>query len=91
MFSTAPYQRGALIYAKTHGIALAKVTEGRFTYETKSQVGQPPPTREQAKHRWGLPAFVAHAYAFGDEPGITSVSLMSSQHPDHAAAILLDL
>lgn len=90
MFSTAPYQQGALTYAKTHGIALAKVTEGRYTYETKSTVGPPPPTREQARNLWGLPAFVAHAYTSGDEPGTTSVTLISTQHPDYIAKILLD-
>lgn len=30
MIATAPYQRGALEYAKAHGIALATITEGRF-------------------------------------------------------------
>ncbi len=90
MFSTAPYQKGALTYAKTHGIALAKVTEGRFTYETRSKVGPPPLTREQARDRWDLPDFVAHAYTAGDEPGTTSVLLMSSRDPECIAKILLD-
>ena len=90
MFSTAPYQQGALTYAKTHGIALAKVTEGRYTYETRSRIGPPTPTREQARDRWGLPAFVAHAYTSGDEPDTTSVTLLSTQYPDYAAKILLD-
>lgn len=30
MVSTAPYQAGAVAFAKTHGIALVTVTEGRF-------------------------------------------------------------
>lgn len=42
MIATAPYQRGALDYAKTHGITLATVTEGRFIYATRSAYPTPP-------------------------------------------------
>jgi hypothetical protein len=62
MISTAPYQRGALEYAKAHGIALATITEGRFAYETRSVADAPTMTREQAATRLGLPHFIGHAY-----------------------------
>jgi hypothetical protein len=55
-FATAPYQRGALEYAKTHGIALVTVTEGRFTFETKA-VDKPPTMSRQE-------AVVSHANRF---------------------------
>lgn len=34
LFSTARFQKGATIYAKKHGIALVRVTEGKAKYET---------------------------------------------------------
>ena len=47
LFATNGFQRGALEYAKVHGIALVRVLEGTLTYETRSavQVGPstPPP------------------------------------------------
>ncbi len=89
MISTAPYQSGALEYAKVHGIALVTVTEGRFTYETKAAYGVPPMTRQQAKERFGLPDFVGHAYESGEEPGSTRVILISSEYPNYVAEVLL--
>jgi len=80
MIATAPYQSGALDYAKTHGIALATVTEGRFTYETRSTYGAAAMTRQQAKERFGLPDFVGHVYGPGDEPGSTRVMLLSTEY-----------
>jgi len=80
MIATAPYQSGALDYAKTHGIALATVTEGRFTYETKSAYGAPAMTPQQAKERFDLPDFVGHVYGPGDEPGSTRVMLLSTEY-----------
>lgn len=85
MVATAPYQSGALEYAKTHGIALVTVTEGRFTYETKAAQGVPPMTREQAKARLGLPVFVGHAYSAGSEEGSTNVTLLSPEYPEYIA------
>jgi hypothetical protein len=89
MIATAPYQRGALEYAKQHGIALATVTEGRFTFETKS-VGEPPKmSRQQATDRFGLPVFVGHAYQPGEEPTSTRVTLLSTEYPNYVAEALL--
>ena len=39
--STAPFQSGTLRYAAAHGIALVKVTEGRFTIETRRCRSEP--------------------------------------------------
>jgi restriction system protein len=38
IFATAPFQRGALEYARRHGVALVRVADGRTTYETKSAI-----------------------------------------------------
>ena len=91
MVSTAPYQRGALTFARTHGIALVTVTEGRFTFETRARDQPPPLSREDAFNLYGIPTFVGHAYGPGDEPGSTSVHLMSTEHPKYIAECLLGL
>lgn len=85
MISTAPYQRGALDYAKTHGIALVTVTEGRFTFETKAMGGTPAMSRAEAAERFGLPVFVGHAYRPGDAPTSTYVSSVSTEDPRSVA------
>ncbi|HEV2891137.1 MAG TPA: restriction endonuclease [Frankiaceae bacterium] len=82
MIATAPYQNGALDYAKVHGIALATVTEGRFTYETKALGGNPVMSRQEARDQFGLPTFVAHVYGQGDQPGSTRVTLLSPEYPE---------
>ncbi len=46
LFSTSGFQTGAYKFAEEHGIALIRVIEGRYTYETKSfgkQTYDPPP------------------------------------------------
>lgn len=88
MIATAPYQRGALEYAKKHGIALATVTEGRFTFETKSVDDVPTMSRQQAADRFGLPDFVGHAYRQGEQPTSTYVTLLSTEYPNHIAEAL---
>jgi hypothetical protein len=88
MIATAPYQRGALDYAKTHGVALATVTEGRFTFETKAFGEREAMSRQQAADRFGLPKFVGHAYGSGDEPASTSMTLLSAEYPSYIAEAL---
>ncbi|AIF52880.1 restriction endonuclease [Pelosinus sp. UFO1] len=39
IFSSSNFQKGALEYAKAHGIALVKVADGKCTYETRSLHG----------------------------------------------------
>ena len=89
MIATAPYQSGALHYAKTHGITLATVTEGRFTYATRSVSGAPSVSRQQARELFGLPNFVGHAYGPGAEPRSTRVTLLSTASPEYVAEELL--
>lgn len=36
VFATTRFQRGALEYARLHGVALVRVADGRTTYETRS-------------------------------------------------------
>lgn len=43
IFSTAYFQRGAIDYAKAHGIALVKVADGRTSYIAKSYGAAPLP------------------------------------------------
>jgi hypothetical protein len=87
LVSTSPFQRGALEFAKQHRIALVTVTEGRFTIETKSADAPPVPTREAAA-RLGVPTFVGHAYAAGDTPGSTVVTIVSPEHPEYIEDLL---
>lgn len=89
MIATAPFQRGALEYAKTNGIALATVTEARFTFETRSAGEAPVMSRKEAAGRLDLPPFVGHAYLPGESPTSTSVTLLSTEYPDYVAEALL--
>ncbi len=36
LFATSPFQRGALEYARVHGVALVRVADGLTIYETRS-------------------------------------------------------
>lgn len=91
LFSTAPFQRGALEFAKVHGIALIHVTEGRFVVETKAQGPRPPLSRQEAMMHFGLPVFAGHSYGPGEAAGSTSVTLISSEHPDYVMDAVLGL
>jgi hypothetical protein len=91
MIATAPYQSGALKYAKTHGITLVTVTEGRFTYETRSISDPVTMSRQEARELVGLPDFVAHAYAPGRDPRSTRVMLLSAASPEDVAKELFGL
>jgi hypothetical protein len=87
MISTAPYRRGALHYAAEHGIAT--VTEGRFTFHTRSAVSVPALTRAEARERYGLPVLAGHLYQPGDGPGITQVRALAGLAPEDLAELLL--
>lgn len=84
LVSTAPFQSGALEFALTHGIALVTVTEGRFTYETKSAEQLPVLSPDEAAE-YGLPVFVGHGYSRGESPGSVRVTVMSPEHPEYLA------
>jgi hypothetical protein len=87
--STAPFQRGALNYAIAHGIALVKVTEGRFTFETGGVAPPPAPSRLEAA-KLGVPTFVGYCYGSGDQPGSVAVTLVTEE-AESAARLLLGL
>lgn len=90
MVATAPYQRGALAFAKVHGIALVVLTEGRFTYEVRTRTRAAPAlSREEAAGRFGLPTFVGHCYGAGDSPRSTTCTLVSPEHPEYIENLLL--
>ena len=74
MISTAPFQRGAIVFAKTHGIALVMVSEGRFTFETRAAAPRPAMSREEARERCGIPTFVAVCFGPGDTPRSTMIT-----------------
>ncbi|WP_353081108.1 restriction endonuclease [Tessaracoccus lapidicaptus] len=84
LVSTAPFQSGALEFALAHGIALVTVTEGRFTYETKSAGRSSVLSRAEAA-AYGLPIFVGHGYSRGDSPGSVRVTVMSPEYPEYLA------
>jgi hypothetical protein len=85
MVSTARYQRGALRFAKAHGIALWVITEGRFTIEVRTAGPPPPLSREEASQIYDTPTFVASAYELGDTPTSTLRSLVT---PDYLRELL---
>ena len=89
MIATAPYQSGALEYAKTHGIA-ACYRDGRAVH-VRDEGGDKPPamSREEAAARYELPTFVGHAYQPGDAPGSTSVTLLSVEYPEYVLDAVL--
>jgi hypothetical protein len=90
MVASAPFQRGARTFATAHGIALVAVTEGRFTYETRSREQPPALSREQAA-RIGLPTFAAYCFSAGSSPDSTAITAIGAGNPERDAALLLGL
>ena len=89
MFSTVPYQSGALKFALKHGIALVRVTEGRFTFETRSFDSPPAMTREEALEKFGLPAFAGQVLSQGGQSDWLSVTTLSAERPEDVAEQIL--
>ena len=88
LFATAPFQRGALQFARTHGIALVYVTEGRYTVMTRSADQTPAPSREEAAALYGLPTFVGFAMESGEGDAVSS-TILSSEYIEYLDAVLL--
>jgi hypothetical protein len=91
MVSTAPYQCGAVDYAKIHGIALARVTEGRYMFETKTAGPTVAMSREEARIRFGLPTFAAVVFGAADTPDATLMSALTTREPAAVAEELLGI
>jgi hypothetical protein len=92
MVSTSPYQLGAVVFARAHGIALATVTEGRFVFATRDALPSP---RRQPEGTGGLsaePSLVACYYGLGDRPGVLRLRPMcpgDEEYPGDVAKLLL--
>ena len=79
MISTAPYQIGAVKFAKAHGVALVTVTEGLFTFETRAMLPTSAISREEAAERFKVPTFVGHYCGPGGTPDPTRVWRLSPE------------
>jgi hypothetical protein len=90
MFSTSHFQSGALEYAKTHGIALVFVTEGRLTIEHKS-ADELPPISEEMAAEWGVEPIVGYYYGCGQGEGSTVCVYIGSDRPDLITTYLLPI
>jgi restriction system protein len=85
LFSTNGFQRGAIDYARIHGIALIRLVEGALTYETRalSQRGVPPIPPPWAN----IPPFVAqHVYSLDN--GNIQVSVLEPHRVEALAHFL---
>jgi len=87
LVSTSRFQAGAVQYALSHGIALVKVTEGRFIYETRSREDSPPLSQEGAREL-EIPQLVGHHYHPGKGEGSIGVTLISPEYPKYVLELL---
>jgi hypothetical protein len=90
LVATAPLQQGAIGYAKTHGIALVLVTEGRFTFETKDAGERPTLSREQADV-FGIPPLVGECFGPTDTGSGVRITSVSPNRPDLVREALFGL
>ncbi len=81
MFSTAHFQRGAIEYAKAHGIALVFVTEGRLVIEYRSADPVQAMSRERAAES-GVPRVIGVYFGPGDLPDSTRCVHVGADRPD---------
>ena len=76
LFSTSNFQKGALEYAKKHGIALIRIAEGKACYETLAigVTGDPP---------WAnIPPYIGYRFQLTESSAVT-VSLISNELSDY--------
>ena len=71
LFSTSGFQRGAIQYAQSHGIALIRILDGALTYETKSW----PPVRRAPPPWMNIPPFVGQLISASDDGDEDRVSI----------------
>jgi restriction system protein len=77
LFSTNGFQKGAIEYARSHGIALVRVIEGALTYETRGLNTQAHPAPPWAN----FPKYVGHLVSLSDD-GRWHVSLVETGRVD---------
>lgn len=82
LFATSTFQKGALDYAKTHGIALIRIADGKTCYETRSLY--PPPGPPSWVY---LPDYVGWRMQLTDEGNI-QMSAISSDRAEGLAEFL---
>ena len=90
LIATASLQQGAINYAKTHGIALVLVTEGRFTFETRDAEERATPSREEAD-ALGIPALVGKCFGPTDTESGVRITSLSPDRPDLVREALFGL
>jgi hypothetical protein len=91
MVSTAAFQSGAIAFATTHRIALVRMTEGRYTFETRALTKPPPMTREQARALLGLPTFVGIHIWLDDTRSSASTTVIDTGDAGSIQRLLLDV
>lgn len=89
LISTAPFQRGAIQFAKTHGVALVKVTEGRFTFETRAATESEPLSRQEAMELYGIPPFVGVYIGRGAKLDSTMIAVVDAGDAKRVQELLL--
>jgi prephenate dehydratase len=65
-----------------------EVTEGRFTFLSRSADSPPALSRQEAAERYGLPIFVGFAVEAADA-GTTRFRIVSTEYTDHLLPVLL--
>jgi len=84
MISAAPYQRGAIDFARVHGLALVTLFGNRLFFETRGvSLGHYIPEKVDVSPT-ELLTFVSHHYEPNYESGSASTRLLSPQHPEYA-------
>ncbi len=91
MIATAPFQRGAIEFAKAHGIALVLVSEGRFTFETRAAEPRPVMSRQEAQERYGLPTFVGVGIGPGSDGGGTTFTTFDTTDCQRIQEVLFNV
>jgi len=78
LFSTAPFQKGAIEYAQSQGIALVHITQGGPIYETRWLGGAQGPSRDYDAHWVTLSEGGKRQYRIGGEHAL-SVMMFSDE------------
>jgi restriction endonuclease len=86
--ATAPFQTGAVAYARAHRIALVSVTDGRYMYETRGTMPNDILSKDEASRRFGTPTFVGYCYSMAQNDNSIYRTLITGC-PEDASRLLL--